>query len=391
MPKSKHKSGAATILPTVIQSDWLATHLTHIDRVATPAVPKVAVTGMHAANSELDLWDMWPIETNDGQTFELSNRSLWMVLAAPKLKDPELRHNVARIRLFTLSDGCWIDEGPLFPDGFTPGSREWSGSAVIEPVTLRVTVYFTAAGRRGEPDVSVEQRIFASTGELQNNSNNLVITNWTTPAECFVADSHRYQRVSEGKAVPGKIKAFRDPAYFRDAASGAQHLFFTGSAGESESDYNGVIGVAIASGKQWKLLPPVVSAVGLNNELERPHMRLVDGFYYLFWSTHRKVFAPDAATGPTGLYGMVGESPLGPFKPLNGSALVAPNPETAPFQNYSWWVLPDLRVCSFIDYPKLQTVPDAVSARLRRENFGGVPAPFFTLALSGTKALVISD
>jgi levansucrase len=120
-------------------------------------------------------------------------------------------------------------------------------------------------------------------------------------------------------------------------------------------------------------------------------MRLVDGFYYLFWSTHRKVFAPDAATGPTGLYGMVGESPLGPFKPLNGSALVAPNPETAPFQNYSWWVLPDLRVCSFIDYPKLQTVPDAVSARLRRENFGGVPAPFFTLALSGTKALVISD
>jgi levansucrase len=120
-------------------------------------------------------------------------------------------------------------------------------------------------------------------------------------------------------------------------------------------------------------------------------MRFVDGLYYLFWSTQRKVFAPEAASGPTGLYGMVGKSPLGPFQPLNGSALVAPNPETAPYQNYSWWVLPDLRVCSFVDYPTLQTAPDAVSAELRRKNFGGVPAPFFMLALNGANASVVAE
>lgn len=391
MPESKEKNGATTTSPKAFRSEWLAKHVAHIDRIAAPAVPKITVAGMHAGSEELDLWDMWPIETYDGETFEICDRSFWMVLAAPRLADPELRHNVSRIRLFALSDGCWIDEGPLFPDGFTPGSREWAGSAVIKPATGKLTVYFTAAGRRDEQDVSVEQRIFESTGKLRNVSKRVIVENWTTPVECFVADSNRYLRVSQGKAVPGKIKAFRDPAYFRDPASGAQYLFFTGSAAQSVSDYNGVIGVAIAEDNQWKLQPPVVSAVGLNNELERPHMRFVNGAYYLFWSTQQKVFAPEAPTGPTGLYGMVGKSPLGPFEPLNGSALVAPNPATAPFQNYSWWVLPDLRVCSFIDYPKLQTAPDAVSAHLRRENFGGVPAPFFSLALSGADTYIVSD
>jgi levansucrase len=391
MPESKQKNGAKTTSPKVLRSDWLAKHLAHIDRIAPPAVPNIAVTGMQAGGEKLDLWDMWPIETYNCETFELGDRSLWMVLAAPRLADPELRHNVARIHLFALSDGCWIDEGPLFPDGFTPGSREWSGSAVIEPETGKLTVYFTAAGRRNELAVSVEQRIFESTGMLRPNSNHVVVTNWTSPVECFVADSNRYQRVSKGEAVPGKIKAFRDPAYFRDLASGAQYLFFTGSAAKSVSNYNGVIGVAVAADSRWHLQPPVLSADGLNNELERPHMRFVDGLYYLFWSTQCKVFAPEAATGPTGLYGMVGRSPLGPFEPLNGSALVAPNPETAPFQNYSWWVLPDLRVCSFVDYPKLQTAPDSVSPEHRRKNFGGVPAPFFSLALKGTDAFVVTD
>jgi levansucrase len=377
MPESKLRNGARTTLPKVMRSEWLAKHLAHIDRVTTRSVPEITVSGLHAGIADLDLWDMWPIETPEGDTFESGRGSLWMVLAAPRLADPELRHNVARIHLFVLNAGCWIDEGPLFPDGFTPGSREWSGSAVIEPATGKLTVYFTAAGRRDEPTVSVEQRIFESNGRLRNSSERVEVTDWATPVECFVPDSQRYQRVSQGKAVPGKIKAFRDPAYFRDPASGVQYLFFTGSAAQSKSDYNGVIGVAIAADNKWHLQPPIVCADGLNNELERPHMRFLDGLYYLFWSTQWKVFAPGAASGPTGLYGMVGKSPLGPFEPLNGSALVAPNPESAPFQNYSWWVLPDLRVCSFVDYPTLRTPPDAVSAELRRKSFGGVPAPFF--------------
>ena len=35
--------------------------------------------------------------------------------------------------------------------------------------------------------------------------------------------------------------------------------------------------------------------------------------------------------------------------PLNGTGLVFANPDTAPKQAYSWLVLPDLQVTSFID------------------------------------------
>ena len=49
------------------------------------------------------------------------------------------------------------------------------------------------------------------------------------------------------------------------------------------------------------MLAPLVDATGFNNELERPHLRVFDGRYYLFWSTQAQVFAPDAGAWPTGL------------------------------------------------------------------------------------------
>jgi levansucrase len=47
----------------------------------------------------------------------------------------------------------------------------------------------------------------------------------------------------------------------------------------------------------------------------------------------------------------VADDVLGPWRPLNGTGLVAANPEEAPFQTYSWWVDASLDVWGFIDYP----------------------------------------
>ena len=60
---------------------------------------------------------------------------IWMALAAPRFDDPDERHGHARIHLIHLSDGIWSDAGPAMPDGFSPGSREWSGSAVLDDAT----------------------------------------------------------------------------------------------------------------------------------------------------------------------------------------------------------------------------------------------------------------
>jgi hypothetical protein len=129
-----------------------------------------------------------------------------------------------------------------------------------------------------------------------------------------------------------------------------------------------------ASAAGWALCPPVISADGLNNEFERPHVVHLAGLYYLFWSTQRHVFEPAGARGPTGLYGMVSSQLLEGWKPLNGTGLAFANPERAPAQSNSWFVLPDLTVASFID--------NWGGGSPRR--FGGTFAPFVRLGLQGS-------
>jgi levansucrase len=182
-----------------------------------------------------------------------------------------------------------------------------------------------------------------------------------------------YDRARETTGTVGTIKAFRDPTWFRDPADGNEYLLFTASLAASSSAFNGSIGVACRSGHGWELRPPLITADGVNNELERPHIVVADSRYYLFWSTQASVFAP-GITAPTGLYGMVAPRLQGPWTPINGTGLVIGNPPAAPDQAYSWLVLADLRVTSFID---------------RCPGFVGRPAPELRLMLSGDSAALV--
>ena len=189
----------------------------------------------------------------------------------------------------------------------------------------------------------------------------------------------------EGGGGIGTIKAFRDPAFFRDPADGRDYLLFAASLARSTSPWNGAVGIACRSNDgAWALLPPLVDANDLNNELERPHIVVRDGSYYLFWSTQRKVFADGGPSGPNGLYGMVADRLAGPWRPINGTGLVLANPPKAPYQAFSWLVLADLRVLSFVDLIGLDRPPhDAAEARA---HFGGTPAPIVSLHLNGDRA-----
>jgi len=135
-------------------------------------------------------------------------------------------------------------------------------------------------------------------------------------------------------------------------------------------------------------LPPLVDADGLNNELERPHIVRHGGRFYLFWSTQAKVFAADGPSGPNGLYGVVSESLLGPWLPLNGTGLVIGNPADAPFQAYSWLVLDDLSVWSFADLIGLATPPRNPAEA--RSAFAGTPTPVLQLALERDSSRIVA-
>lgn len=345
-----------------------------------PNVPLVGADDVVSLVPGLDLWDNWPLAHEDGRTVVHGGRSWWFMLSAPPFADPALRHNVARIRLLSLGDDGWRDHGNALPDGLNPGVCEWAGCAVLMDDGVSVTLFYTVSGRRGGPS-SFEQRLFACHGTLGDDGP----AEWQAPVEIVAADGVRYVLDRQENVVPdpGMIKAFRDPAWFRDPQTGKRHMLFTGSAAWTKARHNGVIGVATLVEKNWILGDPMFEAIGVNNELERPNAHIRDGRYYVFWSTQKHTFGPEASAGPNGLYGMVADSFDGPWRPINGCGLVAANPDEEPTQTYSWWVTGEGDVWSFVDYWGMEGRTLAEHPELVRQQFGGTAAPVFRLKFDG--------
>lgn len=370
---------------------WTDDHVRGIAAQSLPSIPYIRGVPDLPHFDGLDLWDCWPVQTADGATALFDGWTVWMFLSAAQFPDPIERHSHARIRVATCRDNNWIDCGALLPDGLTPGSREWAGSALYDPATSRLTLFYTVAGRRGEPSPTFEQRLFQVSGTLSMANGRAVASDWGPVIESVVSDDVHYMVANQQDGSPGAIIGFRDPAHVRDPATGRDYLLFTGSLKGSNSSHNGVVGIATTDRTDhigWRLLPPLVSADGLNNELERPHIICRDGRYYLFWSTQRHVFHPDGPHGPNGLYGMVADRLLGPYRPLNGTGLVAPNPVDEPTQCYSWWVTGDLDVIGFIDYWGMAGAMIGDRPDRKRSHFGGRPAPMFRIAVDGDQAIV---
>lgn len=363
---------------------WTAGHVAAIgDENRAPVIGECA-----PVLPGIDLWDHWPIIDRQGRTVEFPGGPLVIALSAPVMPDPEARHAVARLRLMQKSAQGWLDFGHLLPDDLNPGSREWAGTAVREDDARTLSLYYTSAGVRGEHEPSFLQRMLLTRGTLDLSDAGAGVRGWTKPQDLFLPDDRFYQSDMTGGGAVGTIKAFRDPFPVIDPATGEEYILFSASKPGSTSDWNGLIGVARREGGVCTLLPPLVDADGLNNELERPHMIHHDGRFYLFWSTQAKVFATGGPKGPNGLYGAVSENLLGPWRPLNGTGLVVANPAKAPFQAYSWLVLDDLSVWSFADLVGLAAPPrDQAEAR---SAFAGSPAPVLQLALDRDSSRIVA-
>lgn len=364
---------------------WTAAHVAAIEANAPTQMPRFDPVPRILPG--IDLWDHWPIIDRQGRAVDFGGRLLVIGLTAPVLADPEERHGIARLSLLSKAEGGWQDHGHLLPDGFTLGSREWAGTAVLEADGRTLALYYTSAGEVGEAVSSFVQRMWFTKGTLVLDEGAPRIHDWAMPQELVRPDDAIYQLDMAGGGAVGTIKAFRDPFPFIDPESGIEYLLFTASRAGADSPWNGLVGLARRTGDAWVLMPPLVDATGLNNELERPHIVVHDGLFHLFWSTQAKVFAPDGPVGPTGLYGLVAERITGPWRPMNGSALVMANPGSAPFQAYSWLVLDDLSVWSFADLPGLAKPPrNSAEARMA---FSGSPAPIASLSIAGDRSRVL--
>jgi len=364
---------------------WTPEHVAGIGPAPGQIAPPIIEGDFSRVSEDIDIWDAWPVQSEGGQPAIIEGGvTLWMALGSPRFPDPDERHGHARIHLLQRMGEQWTHFGPVMPDGFSPGSREWSGSAVLDAAGDVLTLYFTASGQRGETELTFLQRLFRARATLKRTGGGLQLVDWHGLTEFVRRDPAWYMATDGAQGGPGTIKAFRDPAYFRDPVSGSHYVFFAGSLAGSRSAFNGVVGAAVAGGDpvdDWRILPPLLSADGLNNELERPHVVHHGGAYYLFWSTQVHVFDPAGPTGPTGLYGMVSDRLDGGWEPLNRTGLVFANPSQAPAQAYSWLVLPDLSVTSFVD-----DWGPIDGARGRR--FGATFAPDLRLRLDGAAAML---
>jgi levansucrase len=274
--------------------------------------------------------------------------------------------------LLRRGGGGWQDLGAVFPEGASPGSREWSGTAIFDAATSRLQVLYTATGVRGEAAPSYQQRIFQAYAEVSDGR----IASWGPHTEVVTAASP-YLPADQLESAPGHCRAFRDPYYFQDPRDGSQYLLFAASLPDSTQSHSGAVGLAAWQDGAWVLQAPVLNAAGVNRELERPHLLYRNGLYYLFFSTHGDSFHASCA-GRTGMYGFCSSDVRGPYTPLNGSGLVLGNPDHAPYAHYAWQMLNDGTVISFTNYPSAGPgpLPDGAA-------FAGCIAPFARVRLVG--------
>lgn len=343
------------------------------------------------------VWDTWPVLTRDNLPARINGNYMLVSLTAPDSVLPGKRHDIAQYRYMISPDGeNWRDMGDLFEEGAALGSRQWAGSTIYDPGTRRLTVFYTATGERGETQLSYTQRMAMSSATLAPEDSTVRFGNWT-PHRVILTPDLRYYAQSTGTDSEGIVFAFRDPSYFRDPATGRSYITFTGRIHDAaDQTYNGNIGIAMARNEEltdWELMKPIIAAPNVNAELERPIVTFLNNRYYIVISTHTFTFKPPL-TGPEGMYGWTATSLFGPWEPMNGSALMLHNPASHPDQTYSYQLLQDRSVLSFVNFIGsgescgYYAGCSDESAEEQAQRFGGTLAKSIIMSIQGNQARV---
>lgn len=357
-------------------------------------------------SDEVYLWDTWLLREGDDSIASVGGYRVVFALTAPTDMLPGKRHDVATIRYFYSADGkTWHDGGPVFDPEGPLGSRQWAGCTLHDDGDLYV--YYTAAGNRDESELTYGQRIaIAEGGRIEVTDDGLAVKGPWEHSVLLEPDGDYYETEAQSR---GMIYTFRDPWFYEDPGTGRTYILFEANTpvpegsdacggDPAQQEFNGSVGIAESptdDPTDFELRPPLLDAVCVNQELERPHIVVRDGTYYLFISSHRHTFAP-GLDGFDALYGFAADALRGDYQPLNESGLVLTNPANAPFQAYSWLAYPhreELLVTSFFNYYDYarRSLDDVAQLppeeQIRR--FGGTLAPTVRLELDGRRTRVL--
>lgn len=353
------------------------------------------------------VWDAWPVRNPDGSVAMIDD---WVIKVGLSAELSEVEET--GWEFFTLStwrywytrDGEWRPGGVIFSREEALGSRQWAGSTFYDADNQTVTFYYTATGRPDaesieddmpERDISIhneaagrpstEQRLAKVTASVNASGDGIAFSDFGEHEIIGEADGFWYDTMDTylaGAAVYG----FRDPEYLVDPHTGREHILFTANAAGVPGPYNGTVGMMTKTDDgAWELNPPLIVSMGVNSQLERPHVIYREDGAYLFFSTHDFTFGPDAQ-GPRGLYGFHSPSGslTGRWTALNEHGLVAANPGENPGQTYSYLVLPDGHVMSYLNH----TFGFELDPEQEDRSFYGGPGPMFRINMDGGIATV---
>jgi len=390
-------------------SRWQREHAALIVRTAETVAPPIETDKIKKFDPAPDrhIWDTWPLRNRHGEIATVDGWQVLISLTAPADVAPGDRHDIAEHRYFVSRDGRnWAEGGALFGEKAL-GTRQWAGSALYDDGELYL--YYTAAGDERVDELTYTQRLaVAHGGQFDSSGQQLTIEGLWSHELLLEPDGQWYE--TQAQAQSGEMTyTFRDPWFFEDPETGERYLLFESNtpvdaddcSGEIDQQaFNGCVGLAVSptgDPLEWEFRPPIFDSVCVNQEIERPHLVVHEGQYYLFVSSHVDTFAPGLA-GYDALYGFVADSLAGEYRPLNGSGLVVTNPATAPFQAYSWLGVPcgeELLVQGFVNYPALAVDSleeiGALSDDEQRHAFAGSLTPTLRVELEGDQTRIVDQ
>ena len=380
----------------------------HADDTTTTQ-PKVPYNFKSMSNKNVFIWDTMPLRDLNNEIVSVNGWSVIFTLTATRrpneIKDKNgnyditadwvSRHGRAFMAYWYCKDGkSWIYGGRVMAEGVSPTKAEWAGTPILTDNKGNIDLYYTCVDSKNATIAKVKGKIVTTTSQV-------TLQGFTQVKQLFGADGKYYQTKAQNSSFN-----FRDPSPFINPKDGKLYMFFEGNVAGNRGSHAigtteigsvppgtpavpanantkvGCVGLAVATdltGEKWELLPPLVTAVGVNDQTERPHFVYQDNKYYLFTISHAYTYAA-GLKGPDGVYGFVSENLTGPYRPLNGSGLVLGNPSSQPLQTYSHLVMKNGLVTSFIE-----RVPASNGTDYR---IGGVEAPTVRIELKNDQTFL---
>lgn len=352
-------------------------------------VTRDAQTGQ-VAESELEIWDSWPVQ--DAKTGRVVNYKGYQLMIAmmgiPNQNDAHiyLLYNKYNDNNFNH----WKCAGPVFGFNAKETSQEWSGSATVNKdgsIQLFYADVDTSENTNHQKIATVNLKL-----KVNKKKNTIKIAKRSHRHVLFTGDGKQYQTYNQWKST----NKGADNIAMRDAhvisVKGTRYLVFEASTGKDnyqgeEQVYkwqnyggtpketmenflkvtanqdmtsratwaNAAIGIIRLTKnennpKVAAVLPPLVNSLMVSDEIERPNIIPMNGKYYLFATTRLNRGTGDdlwqRADNEVGdnvaMLGWVSDHLTYGYKPLNDDAgvLVASVPFNWRTSTYSYYAVP---------------------------------------------------